>query len=531
MINLKKILNHKSETIFNAAILTSSLTLLGSFLSILRNALLASRFGASGNLDIYYASFRLPDLIYNIFIMGVISAAFIPIFTQYWIKNKEEAWQFSNAVILIIGIFVGALALLIAVFAPSLLSRFLVGFDFEQLAMAVILTRIMMIQPILMGISSVIASILKIFKLFLASALAPLLYNLGIIIGIIFFVPLMGLKGLAWGVVLGASLHILVQLPAFLGTGYKFTLNISVFKNLSSGFKKLILMMIPRSLSIITYQVFLLVITAIASMLEEGSIAIFNFANEIQNLPQTVFALSFAVAAFPSLSKLYAEKEHQKFIQTSLNTLLQVFFFLIPIAVWFFIFHEPIIRLLYGYGHFDWASTLKTIKVFSILSIGMIFQGAYLFLLRIFFAKGDALRPFISSVISYAVGSFLCYKLGLVFGISGLAWAVVTTYFFYFLVIFFLLKTEVSAFLLRNFYYSLKKIIAVSLLSGLVAYLCFTIFKGFFPTERVIYLIIDAGVSFVISFAVFIFLCLKFKINEINELKKIIIQKIYGAKK
>ncbi|HUS50942.1 MAG TPA: lipid II flippase MurJ, partial [Candidatus Paceibacterota bacterium] len=172
IVSFKKILNHKSETIFGAAMLTSSLAIFGGFLGILRNALLASRFGASGNLDIYYASFRLPDMIYNIFIMGAISAAFIPIFSKYWAKDKKEAWQFSNAIILIIGSFVGLLALLVAIFTEPLLSRLLIGFSPEQLEMAVILTRIMMIQPILMGISSVAASILKIFKLFLASALA-----------------------------------------------------------------------------------------------------------------------------------------------------------------------------------------------------------------------------------------------------------------------------------------------------------------------------------------------------------------------
>ena len=530
MVNFKKILNHKSETIFGAAILTSGLAIFGGFLGILRNVLLASSFGASGNLDIYYASFRLPDMIYNIFIMGAISAAFIPIFSQYWVKNKKEAWQFSNAIILIIGSFVGLLALLVAIFTRPLLSRLLVGFSPQQLEMAVILTRIMMIQPILMGISSVVASILKIFKLFLASALAPVMYNLGIIIGIVFFVPLMGLKGLAWGVVLGALLHILVQIPALIGTGYKFTFNI-FFKGLNSGFKKVVLMMVPRSLGIIAYQVFLLGIIAIASMLKEGSIAVFNLADGIQNLPQTVFALSFAIAAFPSLSKLNAEKKHEDFIKISLGTLLQIFFFLIPIAVWFFVFREPVVRLLYGYGKFDWASTVKTIQVFSILAFGMIFQGVNAFLLRIFFAKGDALRPFIASVIAYSAGFFFCYKLGLSFRVIGLAIAVATTYLFYFLILFFLLKTDVPVSLLKKFYHSLGKITVVSLLSGVVAYLFFALLKGIFPIDKVINLALCAMIAFIISFIAFVVLCDWFKIKEINELKRIIIQKLYGTRR
>ena len=531
MVSFKKILNHKSETIFGAAMLMSSLTLFGAFLGILRNALLASRFGASGNLDIYYASFRLPDMIYNIFIMGAISAAFIPVFSQYWAKDKKEAWQFSNAIILIIGSFVGTLALLVAIFTKPLLSRLLVGFSPDQLAIAVTLTRIMMIQPILMGISSVVASILKIFKLFLASALAPLVYNLGIIIGILFFVPSMELKGLAWGVVLGALLHILVQVPALFGTGYKFTFNFSFFRKLDKGLKKVILMMIPRSLGIISYQVFLLGITAIASMLKEGSIAVFNFASDIQNLPQTVFALSFAVAAFPSLSKLNVEKKHKDFVKTSFDTLLQIFFFLIPIAIWFFIFREPIIRFLLGYGKFDWAATVKTIQVFSILSFGMIFQGVNAFLLRVFFAKGDALRPFIASVISYSTGFFLCYKLGISFGIAGLAIAVVITYLFYFLILFLLLRAYVSFDSIKRFYYSLGKISIVSLSSGIVAYSSFALLKGIFPIDKVVNLGLCACVAFIISFTVFVILCNWFKIKEIDELKRVILQKIYGAKK
>jgi len=531
MVSFKKILNHKSETIFGAAMLTGGIMLFGGFLGFLRNALLTSRFGASGNLDIYYASFRLPDMIYNIFIMGAISAAFIPIFSQYWAKDKKEAWQFSNAIILIIGSFVGSLALLVAIFTEPLLSRLLVGFSPEQLEIAVILTRIMMIQPILMGISSVVASVLKIFKLFLVSALAPLFYNLGIIIGILFFVPSMGLKGLAWGVVLGAVLHILVQIPALIGTGYKFAFKLSMFTELKEGLKKGILMMVPRSLGIIVYQVFLLGITAIASTLKEGSIAVFNLANEIQNFPQTVFALSFAIAAFPSLSKLNAEKKHEDFVKTSINTLLQIFFFLIPIAVWFFVFREPIIRFLYGYGKFDWASTVNTIQVFSILSFGMIFQGVNIFLLRVFFAKGDALRPFIASVISYSTGFFLCYKLGLSFGVIGLTVAVAVTYLFYFLILFFLLKTDVPISLLKKFYHSLGKITVASLLSGSVAYLSLMLLKGIFPIDKVINLALCAFIAFIISFVVFVAFCNWFKIKEIDELKRIIVQKIYGRKR
>ena len=523
----QKILNHKSETIFGAAMLTSGLTLLGSFLGLLRNAFLAGHFGASGYLDIYYASFRLPDLIYNIFIMGAVSVAFIPLFSEYWVKNKEEAWQFANAILMTIGIFIGAIAVIVAVFARPILSRLLVGFNAEQLGLAIILTRIMMIQPIFMGISSVISSVLKIFKLFLSCALAPLLYNTGIIIGILVFAPIMGLKGLAYGVVLGSLLHLAIQIPALITTGFKCKFDFLVLKEKMAGLKNMVFLMIPRSLSIIANQVFLLGVTVVATMLREGSLTVFNFANDIQNLPQTVFALSFAIAAFPVLSRFNIEEKKTEFVETSLKTLSQIFFFLIPIAIWFIVFREPIIRLLLGYGKFDWYSTIQTIKVFSILSLGMIFQGANALLLRIFFAQKNTLKPFIAALISYVLGFLLCYKFGLVFGVQGLALAVALTYLLYFLILAVLLKPGFSSALLKGFYVSLSKILLISLISGLIASLLFNFLGQYFPSEKVINLAVSAVISFAVSFLCFILLCYKFGVKEISEVKNIFLHKIH----
>jgi len=518
----RKIINHRSETIFGAAMLTGIITLGGSLLGIVRNALLASNFGASGSLDVYYASFRLPDFIYNVFIMGFISAAFIPIFSEYWHNDKEKAWQFSNSVILIIGIFVSCLALGIGIFARPLLSYFFKGFSSSQLNMAILMTRIMMIQPILLGISSVISSILKIFKLFLASALAPLMYNTGIIIGILFFVPHWGLKGLAWGVVLGAVMHILIQLPALSETGYRWHFHWSFFSKIKEGLKKMEMMAISRSLAIVNFQIFLFGITAIATMLKAGSLAIFNFANAIQNLPQTVFALSFAVAAFPRLSELNGQKKLTRFNIVARDNLLQILFFLIPLSLWFIVFREPIIRLLLGYGKFDWVATVKTTKVFSVLSLGMIFQGINIFLLRIFFARKDTLRPFIASLISYSPGLVFCYYLAQKGGVLGLAIGVALTYFVYFLTLFVFLKPIFPSSFLKTFNYPLGKIIGVALLSGGVAFVLFTLLGLLFSLEKVGNLIIDMILAFLPSFALFVFLSNKWKIKQIEGLRKLI---------
>ena len=529
--DLKKMLNHRSETIFGAAMVMSSLTLIGSLLGILRNALLAGRFGASGNLDIYYSSFRLPDLIYNIFVVGAISAAFIPVFSDYWAKEKEKAWQFVNVILMGLGLFIGFFALIIGIFASPILSLILRGFDPTKLEMAVILTRIMMIQPVFLGISSVLSGILKKFNLFFSSALAPLMYNLGIIVGILILVPLFGLKGISLGVVLGAVLHLLIQIPALIGTGFKLKLNFSYFKELKEGLNKITVIMATRSLGIVVYQFFLLGITGIATMLKEGSLAILNFANDIQNLPQIVFALAFAEAAFPRLAEFEAEQKREDYLKVFISTLSQIIFFLIPFAVWFIVFREPIVRFLLGYGKFDWQATIKTMEVLAILSAGMVFQGINAYLLRVFFSKKDALRPFLASLTAYSLGFLLCYYGGLNFGLSGLAGAIACTYLLYFLILFVFLRHYIPFSFFKEFFHSFARIIFISFVSGITGYLTFSFLEGLLPTEKVFYLLVNTGIAFVFSLVVFVALSYQLKIKELNELIEFIKRKIYVRKR
>lgn len=527
----KKILNYKSETVFGAGLLMSLLTFLGSLLGFVRNALLASHFGASHSLDVYYASFRLPDLIYNIFIIGAISAAFIPLFNEYLAKDKERAWQFSNFILIFIGGLLGILGIGIALFAQPLLSHILIGFDSENLASVVLLTRIMMIQPILLGISSVIAGILRSFHLFFITTIAPLMYNFGIIIGIIFFVPFLGLKGLAWGVVLGAALHLLIQLPSLLEVEFRFHLGfLSSFRAFSHDFKQFLVMMSSRTSSIIISQLFLLGITSLTTLLKSGTLTIFSFVDSI--LPYTTFALPFADAAFPKLSRVEAEHKQDDFLEIFINTFNHILFFMIPLAIWFVVFKEPIVRLLLGYGKFNWQATTTTMQVLSIMALGMIFQGLNYFLLKTFFAKKDAKNPFWASLLAYSLGLVLCYGLSFKFQIPGLAWGMVLTYLLYSCLLIILLKKHLVLPLevLKSFFQKLIKIILASFLSGLIGFLILNYLSRILSLAKVIYLLLDAGIAFFIALLVFVFLAFYLKIDEVQELKILIKNKFYGKR-
>ncbi|MDQ5882701.1 MAG: Murein biosynthesis integral rane protein MurJ [Patescibacteria group bacterium] len=524
----KKIINHKSETVLEAGLLMSLLTFLGSILGLVRNALLASSFGASQALDIYYASFRLPDLIYNIFILGAISAAFIPLFNDYLAREKEKSWQFVSLILVLIGLFLIIFGFIISIFADSILAKLLVGFDEASVAQAVVLTRIMMIQPFLLGISSVVAGILRSFRLFFVTSLSPLLYNFGIILGVIFLVPRLGLKGLAYGVVLGAFFHLVVQLPTLWQLGYrgqKFH-----FADFKRNFQKLVVIMSSRASSIIISQLFLVGITAISTLLKAGTLAIINLVDSF--LPYTTVALPFADAAFPQLSKLEAENQSEEFFQVFFTTLSQILFFIIPLTCWIIVFREPIVRLLLGYGKFDWTATNTTIKILAILALGMIFQSINYYFLKVFFAKKDARRPFWASLIAYSIGLVSCYQLAIKFGSSGLALGILCTYCLYSLILFFFLKKylDFSQPSLKKFQSELFKIIIISLISSLIGGIVLSLLSQVLPFKKVIYLACDTLIAGLLTLSIFLGLGRYLKLEELLVLKDVIFKKIHGTK-
>lgn len=513
----KKILNHQTETILGAGLITSVFALLSSVLGFIRNALLASRFGASSALDIYYASFRLPDFIYNVFIIGTISAAFIPLLNDYLVENKEKAWQFSSLILSLISFLLIIIGLIVIIFAYPLLKKILIGFSEENLKMTVFLTRLLMIQPLLLGISAVFSSILRSFRLFFISALTPVVYNLGIIFGILFLAPKFGLKGLIFGVIFGAVAHVLIQVPSLLNLGYRFKrFKISTFV---FSIKKLFAVMSSRTLSIIISQIFLLGVTSIATLLKEGTITIFSFVDNI--LPYTIFALPLADAAFPYLSRLESEKKKDEFILNYEKTLLLILFFIIPLSFWMIVFREPIVRLLLGYGKFNWQATLNTMKVLEIMSLAMIFQSLNYYLLKVFFAKKDAKRPFFASLFSYGTGFLICFYLGLKLKASGLALGILFTYIIYSLLLFLFLRKhlQIPPENKKEFLKSLIKILTASILSSLIGFLSLNFLEKIYPFSKVKNLVFSSIISFVFTLLIFLIVC---KILEIKEVKDIL---------
>jgi putative peptidoglycan lipid II flippase len=427
---LSKILNNKSQTITGAAIILAAASLCSRVLGMARDRVLAHYFGTGMLTDAYWAAFKIPDLIYNLLILGALSAGFIPVFTKlfsqkkYWLlpdKEHRDAWELVNNVINILGLILIFLTAGLVFLTPYLIPLIAPGFDGEKRDLTITLTRVMFLSPIILGFSAVAGSVLQSVKNFLVYSFAPILYNLGIIFGAVVLVPILGPTGLAWGVVLGAALHLLIQLPALYQTGFRYRF----YWNWRDKSLALIAkMMIPRTLGLAANQINLIVITAIASLLPAGSVAVFNYANNLQSFPVGIAGISFAVAAFPTLSLLATKEKNTDLIKSFSSTVRQILFFIIPLSIIFLMLRAQIVRVILGTGKFDWDSTIRTADALAFFSLSLFAQALVPLLARVFYALNNTITPFAIGVGSAVFNIGLSWYLTRgTLGVTGLALA------------------------------------------------------------------------------------------------------------
>lgn len=404
---IKKILNNKillnsspSKSVVSAAFIITLSGLASRVLGLFRDRFLASTFGAGDTLDIYYAAFRIPDLIYNLLILGALSAAFIPVFTSLISHEREkDAWNLAGGIMNLAIIFISVLSIIFAVFAPWIMKIITPGFSEDKMSQVVFFTRVMFLSPLFLGISGIFGGILTSFKRFLIYSLASIFYNIGIIIGVLFFIKFMGPIGLAWGVVLGAFLHMIVQYPAARNLGYSHSWSfIEHFSN--KEIKKIFRLMIPRTLGIAIAQINLLVITIFASTMAAGSLAVFNFAQNLESVPLGIFGISFSIAVFPTLSHYAAKKDSNNFIASFSQTFRQILFFVIPTSVFILLLRAQLVRIILGSGKFDWEDTELTFSCLGILAASLFAQSVIPLLARSFYAMHDTKPPFYIAVAS-----------------------------------------------------------------------------------------------------------------------------------
>src|SRR3989344_944847 len=292
------LLNKEIGGLQEGAMLLGSSAVASQILALIRDRLFASTFGASGTLDVYYASFRIPDFIFVSIASFVSVTVLIPFLIDRINKGEREGKEFLNGVFTVFFFTITLVSIAAFFFVPKLtgvLFPGIVGVHRDELIM---LTKIMLLSPILLGVSNLLGSITQTAKKFLVYALSPILYNVGIILGIIFLYPIFGISGLGYGVVLGAVFHVLIQVPSVARVGL---LPWFSWKVKLSDIRDVVYLSLPRTLGLSMNHIALLALMSLASYMNEGSIAVFNFSLNLQSVPLAIIGVSYSVAAFPPL--------------------------------------------------------------------------------------------------------------------------------------------------------------------------------------------------------------------------------------
>jgi len=430
-----------------ASMMLAFFSLVAKLTGLFRDRILASHFGASRVLDIYYSAFNIPDLIFNLFILGAVSSAFIPVFIEHYRQDRDGAWRIAQNFLTIGTLMVIVVGLVAGIFAGPIARAIAPGFSETDLARLIPLLRLMLLSPVLFSISAIMGSVLQSLERFMAYAIAPILYNLGIIAGALWIVPWAGQygwsesMGLGLGVILGALLHLTLQLAAAMRAGFRFKF---VFNIRDPGLRKIFRLMIPRTLGIGAYSLDTVAMSAIASTLGAGKIAVFSLANNLQFVPISVLGISVATAVFPQLSSHGSAQEYQEFRTKLSRALWRTGLLVGAIALVAIFLRQQLVSILFSAGAFASTNVQATANVLGIFMLGVVAQSLLPIISRAFYALQDTKTPAIVTIISVLINIALAlwFTYGFDMDVYGLALAFAIAGNLNFLVLYVLFRTR-----------------------------------------------------------------------------------------
>lgn len=384
-------INKDTSSLNQAAFVLGFFSILSQILGLIRDRLLASWIGPGEILDVYYASFKIPDLINVLFASLFSVTILIPFISEYAEKKRiDKLNEFLKNIfsVYVLGmIVVSAISFIVMPFLVRVIAP---GFSSEQLVTLTLYTRIMLLSPFLLGLSSLFGAFTQVQKKFFSFAIAPLFYNAGILFGIVFLSKSFGILGVVIGVVFGAFLHMVLQLPSLRA--------VSVFPRFSLDIKwslifRVIKQSIPRTIGLSLSNTTFIIIGALASLLVAGSLSVFQLSYNIQTTPLAIIGISYAVAAFPTLTRLYGEKKKQEFMNLIHRAAQNILFLALPLSFFFIVLRAHIVRILLGTSQFTWASTRLVAASLAVFSISIVAQSLVLLLVRGFYATGNTRTP------------------------------------------------------------------------------------------------------------------------------------------
>ncbi|HAS85016.1 MAG TPA: hypothetical protein DCS23_03040 [Candidatus Yonathbacteria bacterium] len=400
---VKKLLSFFSREwngLHEAAFLLGLFAILSQVLALIRDRLLAHLFGASQTLDIYYAAFRIPDFVFAGVASFISALVLIPILTKKANDSDARAQKFLNDTFTVFFSILVVVSVCVYIATPTIAKALFPVFSGDALNELILMSRLLLLSPILLGLSNLLGSVTQMLHKFFAFALAPVLYNIGIIAGALFFYPTFGVIGLGWGVVLGAFMHFFVHF--YISSRNGFTLSISFMPSFIDIWE-VIRVSFPRTIALSANQLALFALVVLAASLPRGSITVFNFALNLQSVPIAIIGVSYATAAFPALSKHFADEEIKKFLEKILTAARHIVFWSLPVLVLMIVLRAQIVRTILGSGSFDWTATRLTAACLAIFTVSAVAQSTGHLFARGFYATGNNSIPFITNVLSAIV--------------------------------------------------------------------------------------------------------------------------------
>lgn len=392
-----------------AAYLLAGLTLASQLLALIRDRVFAHMFGASQTLDLYYAAFKVPDLVYALVVSLVSAYVLIPSISERIEKEgRESARRLISQAATFLFFFGGVLCIVLALFAPTLLRFLFPGLMASaQQEEFVFLARILLIQPILLGLSSVLSSVTQIERRFVLFAISPVLYNLGIILGTIFLYPRFGLVGIGIGVIGGAVLHLALHIPVVIRARLMPLPTIPRLRELMNLFAH----SLPRSLALAMSSLTTLLLIALASRSGEGGVSVYVLAGNLEAVPLSLIAASYATAAFPVMAEQAGGGRYDAFKATVTVAARHIVFWSSVITVLTIVLRAHIVRIILGSGAFDWNDTRLTAAILAVLIVGLLAQGLILLCARAFYAAGRSWNPLLVQLGDAGVSVAVAYLL------------------------------------------------------------------------------------------------------------------------
>ncbi len=406
---LFQLIRKQYGSIHQAALLLGIFSLASQLLGLVRDRALVSHLGPSLSLDVYYAAFRVPDLVFTVLASLVAVTAIIPFLVEKTQKGShEDARAFMDRIFTAFLMTMLVVCGILAIIMPWIADIIAPGFPAEGKHMLITMSRIMLLSPILLGIQNLLGSVVQLHKKFFVYALAPVMYNLGIVFGVFVLYPIFGIYGLAYGVVLGAVLHLGIQLPVVAQLNFwpRITFAIS-----GKELLEIIEIALPRTLTLAMSTIITLILTAIASNLSTGSISILTFAMNLQSVPIQMISVSYAIAAFPSLVEKYAAGKKDEFLELIRSASQQIIFWSLPITAFFIVLRAHIVRIVYGTHALSWNDTRITAALFAVLAVGIVAQSLSLVFIRAYYASDKTAKPFMLTLIGGIVTCVLAYVL------------------------------------------------------------------------------------------------------------------------